>query len=414
MSDKKPTTAPGAGEPVKRPPKGHRQKGAGAIVKSKGEITVQGLQIKEWQRTPMKLLEEFCQGNKRPMPKYAEVKREGDGGVRFRLILQDPKRPGSDKDLIFHPDRGFVDDLDAKHTIALLALHHLEGTRAYETKLPEPYRTMWIALSGGGAKPAAAAAPAPAPAPKPAAAPRAPAAASAAPLLTRAGPSESWEDAAARGPAAPPEGHLASAAASAQPAAARASAAVPVAAAAAAAPVAPPAGGWQAAAQSKKAAAAAAAAAVAAAEGGAPPPLPPPLPPAAAAPAGAGAPPPAGKPPPRLAANAVDVSVRLQSTVVSAADRKRLQVRAERGWVGRGPHDATRAFSRCSGVLQAEREVKAKERANRRAARLAELARRGKESIVSMSAAVRDLIAGILREQQQQAQRQQARLWGGG
>ena len=53
-------------------------------------------------------------------------------------------------------------------------------------------------------------------------------------------------------------------------------------------------------------------------------------------------------------------------------------------------------------TLQAEREVKAKERANRRAARLAELARRSKDAVVSMSTAMRDVITGILLAQQQE------------
>lgn len=42
--------------------------GAGTVIVSKGDITVGGITVKEWQRTPCKLLEEYCQANKRPMP----------------------------------------------------------------------------------------------------------------------------------------------------------------------------------------------------------------------------------------------------------------------------------------------------------------------------------------------------------
>ncbi len=44
--------------------------GAGTVIVSKGDITVGGIVMKEWQRTPCKLLEEFCQGAKRPMPRF--------------------------------------------------------------------------------------------------------------------------------------------------------------------------------------------------------------------------------------------------------------------------------------------------------------------------------------------------------
>ena len=55
---------------MKRAPKGHKAKGAGSVVKSKGEIMVQGVLVQEWQRTPIKLLEEYCQKEKRGKPQY--------------------------------------------------------------------------------------------------------------------------------------------------------------------------------------------------------------------------------------------------------------------------------------------------------------------------------------------------------
>ena len=127
--------------------RGHRQKGAGTVVVSKGEVTVAGITMKDWMKTPQTLLLEHTQHVKRPKPRYDILRDEGDG-IRYRVVLQDPKRPGTDKDLIFLPTRGFQDDNEAKHTVALLALHNLLPTLQLELKLPEPYRTLWLTLTG--------------------------------------------------------------------------------------------------------------------------------------------------------------------------------------------------------------------------------------------------------------------------
>jgi ATP-dependent RNA helicase DHX57 len=135
-------------------PKGHRQRGAGAVVKSKGEIAVGGLVIKEWQRTPMQLLQEYCQGEKRPKPRYDSMRaREGDppGHSRVRAVLQDPKKPGSDKDLIFMATQSFPTSTEAKHSVALLALGRLCPTHPLERKLPAPYDALWTAMIASAA-----------------------------------------------------------------------------------------------------------------------------------------------------------------------------------------------------------------------------------------------------------------------
>jgi len=147
--------AKGAGEG-----RGHKQKGAGTTIVGKSEVTVKGIAMKEWQRTPQDLLLEHTKREGRPNPKYAELSkgaahRDHGPGVRFRVILQDPKRPGTDKDLLFMADQGSADADDAKHTVALLALHSLEGDRQHHMKLPEPYRTLWLALTGAPAAVAA-------------------------------------------------------------------------------------------------------------------------------------------------------------------------------------------------------------------------------------------------------------------
>ena len=48
----------GAKDVPKKRARGHKQKGAGTVMKSRGEITVSGIVMKEWQRTPKQLLQE--------------------------------------------------------------------------------------------------------------------------------------------------------------------------------------------------------------------------------------------------------------------------------------------------------------------------------------------------------------------
>ncbi|KDO33210.1 hypothetical protein SPRG_02022 [Saprolegnia parasitica CBS 223.65] len=130
--------------PAKRA-RGHRQKGAGTVATSRGEQVRQGVSCKEWQRTPMQLLREYCQSVKRQQPHFHEVHTNSDAEFRIRCILPDAK--SRDKDLIFCPAQSVDTSIDdAKHCAALLALYYVEPTRPHERKLPDPYRDMWIAM----------------------------------------------------------------------------------------------------------------------------------------------------------------------------------------------------------------------------------------------------------------------------
>ncbi|KAF1336029.1 Atp-dependent RNA helicase, partial [Globisporangium splendens] len=150
---------------------GHRQRGAGTITVSRGEVERQGVLVKEWQRTPMQLLHEYCQSKKRRNPFYPSAKApEGKFSMSMFVL----------------PQSAAFDTIDeAKHCAALLALHHVEPLRPFEQKLPDPYRGLWLAMTtsaapapavsngkkskasskktGATATPAAAAAPAAAP-----------------------------------------------------------------------------------------------------------------------------------------------------------------------------------------------------------------------------------------------------------
>uniref|UniRef100_A0AAV1SZW2 RNA helicase n=1 Tax=Peronospora matthiolae TaxID=2874970 RepID=A0AAV1SZW2_9STRA len=123
---------------------GHRQRGAGTVSVSKQDTLQQGVLCKEWQRTPMQLLQEFCQAKKRRSAFYARAKSRDSTKFRLRCVLPDGK--DREKDLTFCPEQEFETMEEAKHCAALLALHHVEPLRPYERKLPDPYRDLWLIL----------------------------------------------------------------------------------------------------------------------------------------------------------------------------------------------------------------------------------------------------------------------------
>ncbi|ETL82389.1 hypothetical protein L917_17438, partial [Phytophthora nicotianae] len=123
---------------------GHRQRGAGTVSVSKGDTVRQGVLCKEWQRTPMQLLHEFCQSKKRRNAFYARARSKDAAKFRMRCVLPDDK--DSSKDLSFCPEQEFETQDEAKHCAALLALKHVEPLRPHERKLPDPYRDLWLAL----------------------------------------------------------------------------------------------------------------------------------------------------------------------------------------------------------------------------------------------------------------------------
>ncbi|RHY03083.1 hypothetical protein DYB36_005328 [Aphanomyces astaci] len=113
----------------------------------------QGVLCKEWQRTPMQLLQEYCRSVKRQPAHYHNAQSDSEHTFRVRCVLSDAK--SKDKDLIFCPTQSVDTTLDdAKHCAALLALLHLEPSRPHERKLPDPYREMWLVLQEEQKQPA--------------------------------------------------------------------------------------------------------------------------------------------------------------------------------------------------------------------------------------------------------------------
>jgi len=134
--------------------KGHKQKGASgqiALSAEAAETTSIGkTQIKQWERLPSTLLNEFCKQQKRKSPKFKNIAKGGGGGgggggkdsFKFRVILPDNKDP--DKDLFFVPAQAVDNEEQAKEEACILALLQLTPTLPHERKLPEPYRTTWL------------------------------------------------------------------------------------------------------------------------------------------------------------------------------------------------------------------------------------------------------------------------------
>ena len=99
-------------------------------------------QVAQWQRLPSQLLQEFCQRQKRPVPKYKNIGVGSGGAYKYRVVVCDQK--DSDKDLFFVPAQAVANEEQAKEEGALLALLQLTPTLPHERKLPDPYKTTWL------------------------------------------------------------------------------------------------------------------------------------------------------------------------------------------------------------------------------------------------------------------------------
>jgi len=117
-------------------------------VTGKTSVTRDGLVIKEWQRTPKQLIQEWCKAQGRPPPRYVNSGGASSkpGQVLVRIVLADPKV--KEKDVSLVPRDGFPDTVQAEHAVALLALQRVDAARNHEAKLPEPYRSTWLKLVG--------------------------------------------------------------------------------------------------------------------------------------------------------------------------------------------------------------------------------------------------------------------------
>lgn len=113
--------------PEKAGGRGHRQRGAGTVITAKAPIVTQdGILLKAHERLPCQILNEYCQREKRPMPRYIPH----PPGFRYRCHLEDPKN--SRYDLDFEPLQSSESDKVARDYAALLALFHLQRSMPLE------------------------------------------------------------------------------------------------------------------------------------------------------------------------------------------------------------------------------------------------------------------------------------------
>jgi hypothetical protein len=129
--------------------KGHKQKGGSGQTSQVGtfqeaKVTEKGkTQVAQWQKLPSGILREYCDKQRRPPPKFKEL-LNGKTSFKCRCICPDPKKK-PDKDLIIIPAKPVQNEEQAKEEAALLALLHLTPKLPHERKLPEPYKTTWLA-----------------------------------------------------------------------------------------------------------------------------------------------------------------------------------------------------------------------------------------------------------------------------
>ncbi|CAM6128719.1 unnamed protein product [Calypogeia fissa] len=91
-------------------------------------------------KTPKTLLHEWCQKNKRPVPKFKHV--EEDGGFHCRVILPDPKKSEADV-ILWYRDTPTRSSQEAQHRAAVVGLHHVLGNRRLDRILAEEYKQQW-------------------------------------------------------------------------------------------------------------------------------------------------------------------------------------------------------------------------------------------------------------------------------
>eukprot|EP00526_Cylindrotheca_closterium_P003295 CAMPEP_0113647716 /NCGR_PEP_ID=MMETSP0017_2-20120614/25277_1 /TAXON_ID=2856 /ORGANISM="Cylindrotheca closterium" /LENGTH=1482 /DNA_ID=CAMNT_0000559827 /DNA_START=29 /DNA_END=4477 /DNA_ORIENTATION=+ /assembly_acc=CAM_ASM_000147 len=128
--------------------KGHKQKGASGQVSSAGKqaqtTAVGQTNVAQWQKLPSTILRDYCQKQRRPPPKFKELLNDHTKtNFKVRVIVPDGK--DSNKDLILRPARPVGNEEQAREEASLLALLQLTPSLPHERKLPEPYKTTWLA-----------------------------------------------------------------------------------------------------------------------------------------------------------------------------------------------------------------------------------------------------------------------------
>lgn len=160
------TPAPDAATKPAKPPNKRMLRMGATVTAKQPHVTADGIVVKEWQRLPKQLLQEYCQAQKLNKPIYARshihtnherqhdadtaeqsAPSNGAGGAhRIRCIIPDKKGVKAN-DINVVSNETFNTVSEAEHMSALLMLHTLTPTIPYDRKLPAPYDLAWKSLS---------------------------------------------------------------------------------------------------------------------------------------------------------------------------------------------------------------------------------------------------------------------------
>ena len=99
------------------------------------------------QKTPRQFLQDWCQKNKRPTPKYRpreETKPDGNPCWKCKVVL--PSSKGAKEDIVKFTQSTYSTKEEAMQRGALVALQQVMGGRSMHMVLPQAYKEEWLEL----------------------------------------------------------------------------------------------------------------------------------------------------------------------------------------------------------------------------------------------------------------------------
>ncbi|XP_057836975.1 DExH-box ATP-dependent RNA helicase DExH1 isoform X1 [Cryptomeria japonica] len=128
----------------------HENSSASSSLGGEGLTGTQGsLQSSYPVKMPKALLHEWCQKNKKPVPRFKHV--EVEGGFHCRVVLPDPKKSEADVILWYNGNEAKTSQ-EAQHCASVMALFHVMGDRRLDRILPYEYRQQWFDLEKSAEK----------------------------------------------------------------------------------------------------------------------------------------------------------------------------------------------------------------------------------------------------------------------
>ncbi|CAL8471800.1 g11342 [Coccomyxa elongata] len=95
------------------------------------------------QKSPKMMLLEWCQQQKRPMPRYRSTTAEVEAAAKCKVVLADPKDRNKDIVVFLAAEHQADTPEEAEQRAAVTALHRVAGDRALHRVLPEAYLPLW-------------------------------------------------------------------------------------------------------------------------------------------------------------------------------------------------------------------------------------------------------------------------------